>query len=169
MQLYFAKKQKNARQQNIALKSTNYLISNFKSAIVVFDGYPETSTTKDNPHKRSVGKATFLRTEFEPDILFQAKKDVFLSNSTNKQLIMNVASNKLQKGRCYVFHSHDDADVGIVRAAVQSSLEFSASIIGGNTDLLLLFLYHADVNSKLFYFKSSKQSNKMEIHNFFAL
>lgn len=59
---------------------------------VVLDGYPETPTTKDNTNKRCAGKAISLRTEFEPDMLFQGKKDVFLSNTVNKQLTINVAS-----------------------------------------------------------------------------
>ena len=88
-------------------------------------------------------------------MLFQGKKDVFLSNPANKQLIINIISTKLKKARCYVFHSHDDA-VDIVKLAVQSSLECHATVIGGEIDLFLLLLYHADVNSKTIYFKSSK-------------
>ena len=53
---------------------------------------------------------------------FKEKKDVLLSNTANKQLIMNVISTELKKARCCVFHSHDDADVDIVKVAVQSSL-----------------------------------------------
>ena len=53
---------------------------------------------------------------------FKEKKDALLSNTANKQLIMNVISTELKKARCCVFHSHDDADVDIVKVAVQSSL-----------------------------------------------
>ena len=62
---------------------------------VVLDRYPETSTTKDNTNKRRTGKSISLRTEFEPDILFQGKKDVSLSKTVNKQLVINVTSTEL--------------------------------------------------------------------------
>ena len=76
--------EKNTRYQDIALKYANYVISNFRSASVVFDGYPEIPSTKDNTHKRRVGKGISLRKEFEPDTLFLWKKGVFLSNTANK-------------------------------------------------------------------------------------
>ena len=81
---------------------------------------------------------------------FKEKQDVLLSNTANKQLIMNVISTELKKARCCVFHSHDDADVDIVKAAVQSSLKCPATVTGGEMDLILLLLYHADVISKPF-------------------
>ena len=42
--------EKNIRCQDIGLKYTSYVISNFRSASVVFDGYPETLNTTDNTH-----------------------------------------------------------------------------------------------------------------------
>ena len=103
--------------------------------------------------------------EFEPDMLFEGKKDIFLSNSTNEHCMINVISTEVKKAGCYVFHSLYDADVDIVRLNVQSFLEFSTTVIGEDADLLVLLLYHADINSKPLYFKSSKESNEMEIRN----
>ena len=79
--------------------------------------------------------------------------------------MINVISTEVKKAGCYVFHSHDDADVDIVKLAVQSSLECPVTLIGEDTDLLVLLLYHVDVNSKPLYFKSSKKSNEMKINN----
>ena len=137
---------KKTRYQDIALKYANYVISNFRSASVVFDGYSKTPTTKDNTLKRRVGKGISPRTEFQPGMLFQGKKDVFISNTANKQHIINVVSTELKKAGCYVFHSHDDADVDIIKLVVQSSLKCPATVIGEDTDLLVILLYHADVN-----------------------
>ena len=79
--------------------------------------------------------------------------------------MINVISTEVKKAGCYVFHSLYDADVDIVRLNVQSFLEFSTTVIGEDADLLVLLLYHADINSKPLYFKSSKESNEMEIRN----
>ena len=104
--------------------------------------------------------------EFEPDMLFEGKKkDFFLSNSTNEHCMIKVISTEVKKAGCYVFHSLDDSDVDIVRLNVRSLLECSTTVIGEDTDLLVLLLYHADINSKPLYFKSSKESNEMEIRN----
>ena len=43
--------EKNISWQDTGLKYTSYVISNFRSASVVFDGYPENLTTTDNTHK----------------------------------------------------------------------------------------------------------------------
>ena len=92
-----------------------------------------------------MGKEISPRIEFKPDMLFHGEKDVFLSNTTNKQCIINVISAELKKAWIYIFHSLDDADVDIVKLAVQSSLY-----------LLVLLLYHVNVDSKpLYYCKSS--------------
>ena len=107
-----------------------------------------------------MGKGISPRIEFEPDILFPGKKDVFVSNTENKQRTTNVISTELKKAGCYVFHWHDDANVDIVELAVESSLECPRTVTGEDTDLLVLLLYHADVNSKPLYFKSSKKSKK---------
>ena len=42
----------------------------------------------------------------------------------------------------YVSHSHDDADVDIVKLAVQRSLECLAAVIDEDTDLLLLYIVY---------------------------
>ena len=75
--------------------------------------------------------------------------------------MINVISTEVKKAGCYVFHSLYDADVDIEL----SFLEFSTTVIGEDADLLVLLLYHADINSKPLYFKSSKESNEMEIRN----
>ena len=82
--------EKNTWYQDIALTYTNCVISNIMSASVVFDGYPETPTAiKDNTYTRRLGKGISPRIKFEPDMLFQGKKDVFLSNTANEQRIIN--------------------------------------------------------------------------------
>ena len=108
-----------------------------------------------------MGKGISPRKEFEAHLLYQGR-----SNTANKQRIINVISAELKKVRCNVFNSHDDID--IVKLAVQSSLKCLTTVITKDKYLLvllLILLYHTDVNLKPLYFKSSKKSNKMEIHN----
>ena len=43
-----------------------------------------------------------------------------------------------------MFHSYDDADTGITKLSVQSSLKCLTTEISENKDLLVLLLHHAD-------------------------
>ena len=71
-----------------------YVTQNFgKNVVIVFDGYPEKPTTKDHAHKSRAQS-----TGIGPDVQVTAitklsiKKDVLLSNTQNKQSIINLFS-----------------------------------------------------------------------------
>ena len=57
-------------------------------------------------------------------------------------------SDELKELNCTVVNSLGDADVDIVRAAVGSSLLHTTTLIGEDTDLLVLLLYYAQRDSK---------------------
>ena len=101
--------EKNIRLQDMELKYTSYVISNFGSAIVVFYGYPENLTTTDNTHKCCL---TWH---------FKEKKYVFLRNTVNKHIVINVILTELKKPECNMFHLYNDADIDIRKLSVQSS------------------------------------------------
>lgn len=67
-----------------------------------------------------------------------------------------------QKG-CHVIQAEGDADVDIVKAAVSMSLYRSTTLIGEDTDLLVLLLYHATTDCKDLYFRSDK--GKANVYN----
>ena len=51
---------------------------------------------------------------------------------------------------------HGDADVDIVKAAVEASLVHDTTLIGEDTDLLVLLLYYGQRDSKDLYFRSDE-------------
>ena len=65
-------------------------------------------------------------------------------------------SDELKERGCTVVNSIGDADVDIVRAAVESSLLLTTTLIGEDTDLLVLLLHYAQRDSKGVYFRSDK-------------
>ena len=67
-------------------------MSNFRSANIVFDGYPETVNTTDNTHKCLL--TCYLK----------KKKNVFVRNTSNKHRVINVTMTELIKPGCNVFH-----------------------------------------------------------------
>ena len=127
------------------MKYTSYVISNFGSASVVFDDYPENLTTINNSNKCCL------------TCYFKEKKDAFLRNTVKKHCIINVILTEHKKPECNALHSYDDAYIDFTKVSVQSSLKCLVSEIRENKNLLVLFLYHADHNLKPLYFKSNKK------------
>ena len=64
-----------------------------------------------------------------------------------------------QKG-CHVIHAEGDVDVDIVKAAITISSCKSATLIGEDTDLLVLLLYLGVKDCKDLYFRSDKHKEK---------
>jgi hypothetical protein len=61
----------------------------------------------------------------------------------------------LIKCGCTVHHASGDTDIDIVKNTISSSKNCTTTIVGEDTDLLILFLYHAkNYNFKL-YFRSN--------------
>ena len=84
------------------------------------------------------------------------KKEDLLSRHCNKQSLIDTVTDKLKKKGCTVVNTESDADVDIVKTAIMSSKSQSTTLIGEDTDLLILLLYHAETNGKDLYFCSDK-------------
>ena len=57
--------------------------------------------------------------------------------------MIKLISNELIRSVCNVIHAHDNADVDIAKEAVKSSQSHVITLIGDDTDLLILLLYTA--------------------------
>ena len=95
---------------------------------------------------------------FDSDMVLKLKKDVFLSNTANKQRLINLLREKLQLSGCNIIHAPGDADLMIVQMAVQSAKSITTVLVGDDTDLLVLLCHHADTNAcDLFFIPQPKQ------------
>ena len=66
-------------------------------------------------------------------------------------------SDQLRERDCTVVNAHGDADVDIVKTAVETSLlQHTTTLIGEDTDLLVLLLYYAHGEVMNLYFRSDK-------------
>ena len=66
-------------------------------------------------------------------------------------------------------YSKGDADVDIVKAAIKESMNCNVTLIGEDTDLLVLLLYFAENSQYKFYFRRDKQKSYWEtkVHDIF--
>ena len=86
-------------------------------------------------------------------------KDRFLSNERNKQNIVNLLGNKLQISGYDVVFAKEDADLDIALTAVNESLNHNVTVVGEDTDLLILLLYYCSKDSAFrLLFQSDKHA-----------
>ena len=56
-------------------------------------------------------------------------------------------------------HARSDADVLIIQTAIQSSSTANTVVVGEDTDLLILLLHHANMDSTELYFRPEPKQN----------
>ncbi|KAK6176032.1 hypothetical protein SNE40_014396 [Patella caerulea] len=117
---------------------------------MVFDGYGGPST-KDTTHQRRKTTSVTNTVNITDTTKFVGKKEDFLSNENNKKSLIDMIIVRLRQSNCHVVQAKGDADFDIVKAAVTMSTTKSTTLIGEDTDLLILLLYHG-VDSKELYF-----------------
>ena len=97
---------------------------------------------------------------FTEDMKATMKKDQFLSNSRNKQWFFKMLSQFLHKIGSETHHAQDDADVLIVKTAVESARSRPTVLVGDDTDLLVLLCYYTiPVGGCDIYFKPKPKMN----------
>ena len=140
----------------------DHVMRNFGSgAIIVFDGYPDKPTTKDQAHLRRSKGMVGATINFTEDMIFNAKKELFLANNTNKTRFIQLLSRQLQVAGCMTYHAEEDADVLIASVAIKSSKTVPTIVIADDTDILVLLIHHSVTPSKgLFLQNTGRKTSK---------
>ena len=131
---------------SIADAYTSFTVDVYGNATVVFDGYDGGPSTKDNAHQRRTRTKVTNKVDISDATKFVGKKDDFLSNGSNKHALIQLISGRLREKGCHTIQAEGDADLDVVKAAVAMSAYKSTTLIGEDTDLLVLLLYHAAAN-----------------------
>ena len=124
--------------RGICTQYITYVRRWYGNATVVFDGYEAGTSTKDMTHKRRTRRCAPTAVHFTSDIRMYIKKEKFLANRENKQRFISILSKELEKAGCCCFHAKEDADLMIVKTALNSSNKTETILIGEDTDLLVL-------------------------------
>ena len=125
-----------------------------------FDGYDDMSTKKVTHQRRAAGKAGATVT-FTENMKVTLKKDNFPANPKNKQRFINMLSRFLQEDNCPTYHAEGDADVLIVKTAVESARKRNTVtvLVGDDTDLIVLLCFYTRSDSFDLYFKPEPKAN----------
>ena len=97
----------------------SFSVDNYSKATVVFDGYTERPSTKDNAHQRRCHQVT-NKVNISIATQFVGKKDC-LANNIHKQALIKLIVNCMQQKGCHVIHAKGDADEDIAKAAITAS------------------------------------------------
>ena len=100
-------------------------------------------STKDCARMRRSGGTIGVTVRFISSMALQAKKEEFLSNKHNKQKFIAMLSQRLEEAGYEIHRARGDADVLIVQAASTSADNQETVLVGNDTDLLVLLIYHA--------------------------
>ena len=74
--------------------SVDYVKSNYKNAVIVFDGYEGGPSTKVTAHLRRTRGCTSTPVKFTEDMTLTLKKNLFLKNKKNKQAFIKTLGKK---------------------------------------------------------------------------
>ena len=138
--------QKGSTYDSICIKYADYVMQHYGRPFVVFDGYECWPSTKDNAHLRR-NREQMTEVHFTGSTVMNVKKEIFLSNKKNKQSFIILLSARLEQMGCQVSHARGDADMLIVKTAIQSASTSSTVLVGDDTDLLILLCFHAPLDT----------------------
>jgi len=124
----------------IAESYVDFTVRHYGQATVVFDGYGEGPSIKNNTHQRRGKHAPTLLLVSLQKQSFQAKRRTSCL-VTKKAYMIAVICTALTKRGCHVIQSPGDADVDIVKATVERSRLCTTTLVGEDTNLLILLHY----------------------------
>ena len=103
---------------------------------------------------------------FTAETEFSCKKEDFLSLDKNKADTIALISTALTK-RAPCHSATRDADVDIVKATVERTRHCTTTLVGEDTDLLILLLHYSRTDNEIIYFRSdaSKQSKEHRVNH----
>ena len=131
----------------------DYVNQRYQHCTIVFNGYEEGPITKDTTHQSRSGGSVGPVVNFTFQTVMKLKKDLFLNSTVNKQKFINVLHDAFKRTDCTILHAKGDADVLLVKTAVESAKTAETILVMDDTDLLILLCYYADIHSKGLYLK----------------
>ena len=133
---------KSTSYSNICQLCVTFVRNHYHNAHIVFDGYGNGPSTKDETHQRRAGSEMGVHVDITPDMLLKMKKKTFLANTSNKQKFLNLLGSEMEQEGIQISHSSGDADYDIVMTACTFAEMLPVVVVGDDTDLLILLQHH---------------------------
>ena len=155
--LYRVKWKKHSSYAEIAAAYVNIVKTGYPNAVIIFDGYSNGPST--NKRRRAKGMDKRSPTiKFSSDRKFGGNKEVFLANKANKERSIHILGDTLSGPGYGIIYCEGDADVDIAKTAIGMSEQSDVTVIGEDTDLLILLLHYYNASLNKIYFRSDRSS-----------
>ena len=142
--------EKDCSCQGIANAYAKFISSYYDPVIIVFYAYMLGPSTKDNAHLRRNAKGESEQINFTSEMKLHVTKSSFLANVHNKSKMIQLIGLNLKNAGCIVVYAEEDADVDIAILACKESLSKNITIVGEDSDLLVLQLYSSAIFDSTF-------------------
>ena len=143
---------------------SNFVIRVYGKGIVVFDGYNNGPSTKDMTHlRRTNGCSGGPDICFSGDMLLGDTKQRFLMNSANKQRFIKHLMATFRENGFESVQAPGDADCLIVKTALEKAAKTQTAVVGEDTDLLVLLLFHVNLEHRNVFFTSSSKKSGAKV------
>jgi len=154
-----------ATYRQICEQYTGYVLTHYGQATIVFDGYVN-GNTKDEEHLRRSRTTHSFEVKVEDSIHVNLGQGEFLANAKNKMGLISLLTVHLQRAGCTVHQAPGDADLMLVLTAIGKAKKGpGASVIGDDTDLLVLLTVHAPPENKLKMVVPKKGNQEEKIYS----
>ncbi|KAF0748921.1 Uncharacterized protein FWK35_00020834, partial [Aphis craccivora] len=152
-------------------KYIQYLKNHFGSNIVVvFDGYINNIINKYNSKnikameqrrrcESLIGSLEVVFNDFTMTV--PTNQQTFLSNRFNKNRLICTLMQKLENSR----QAKDDADVLIIKTAIEEAQTKNTIIVGEDVDLLVIFISRTTSREKVYFLKPGKGKVETKIYS----
>ena len=111
-------------------------------------------------HVRRQGNHKSSSINFTSNTVSNGNQEDFLCNTVNKEKLISSLSLELQNQGGKAIVCDGDAEVMIVQTAIYLGAKSNVTVIGEDTDLLVLLLYHAQKSEFNLYIRSDKEKKK---------
>lgn len=140
------------------------ILRNYGSnSIIVFDGYPDTPTTKGEEQRRRNFNKACSDIEISEDNVVNISQSTFLSNRRNKKRLIELIMTRLRTMNIQTHQAEADADISIADFAIQQSKAGeSVVVVGQDIDVLVLLLSLASPGCKLWYLRPASGKKAKE-------
>ena len=129
-----------------------------KGATIIFDGYL-TNNTKDHCHRKRYPIRS-NKIDFTSNMKLDCKKDLFLSNSTNKHMFVQLLVVWLLTAGHHAVQHTDDADLLIADSAVSLANKSNVCVHADDTDIFILLLHKLKSTVSYSIYLRQEKSNR---------
>ena len=116
--------------------------SRYHNVYIVFDGYDDKLSIKATEHKRRSLQSTSPNVNVTENMILTTNRETFLNNHVNKDQFIKLLCKKLLQSGINILQSKGDADVLIIKKAIEEATKYGVDVVAEDTDILILLIYH---------------------------